>query len=328
MAILIVDDSADVRLLLSSLISKAGFSDVTTVHSAEDCFSHLNGRGKLKGLPDLILMDIGLPRIDGITACGQIKADPNLRDIPVLFIATQIDLERLEQSADTGAMDFIVKPIRKFELLTRVRSALALKREMESRRARERELIEMKKQTEELNTALEQLSTLDELTGVQNRRSFNQILAAEWRRASRINLPLSLLIIDVDFFKIFNDTCGHPRADECLRQIAQSLATTLIRTGDHLSRYGGEEFAVILPATDLDGTRTVAERLRNSVEALHLAHPGIGKDATVTVSIGGATTVPRSNPSDLELLVSAADQALYQAKQRGRNRVELQPIRL
>lgn len=169
-------------------------------------------------------------------------------------------------------------------------------------------------------TALERLATLDGLTGIANRRSFDERLQNEWCRASRAHAPLSLIMADVDYFKRYNDTYGHQQGDECLKAVSAVLQRLAFRTSDLAARYGGEEFAVILPNTHLDGAREVAERIRAEVEAVALPHVGNEVASSVTLSLGVATLLPGADGQPWTL-VSQADQALYQAKEGGRNRV-------
>jgi diguanylate cyclase (GGDEF)-like protein len=174
-----------------------------------------------------------------------------------------------------------------------------------------------------LGSAIEKLhliSTQDGLTGVPNRRHFDETLAREWRRASRSQHPLSLLMLDVDCFKAFNDTAGHQAGDDCLRDVARTLAASLQRAGDVLARYGGEEFAVLLPETDAAHAEHLAETLRRRIESLGIPHPG-SPTGTLTASIGASTVVPSADATGCEALLRAADAALYDAKRAGRNRV-------
>jgi diguanylate cyclase (GGDEF)-like protein len=171
-----------------------------------------------------------------------------------------------------------------------------------------------------VNTQLERISRFDSLTGVHNRRSFDQGLEEEWRRALRLGNPLSLMLLDLDRFKEFNDLYGHPRGDECLRQVAGLLKESLQRVSDLVARYGGEEFVVILPNTWLAGAGELAERIRAGVQALAISHEGAAERGVVTVSLGVACMVP-TPASSATALVEAADAALYRAKREGRNRV-------
>jgi diguanylate cyclase (GGDEF)-like protein len=172
--------------------------------------------------------------------------------------------------------------------------------------------------------ALEHLASCDGLTGVANRRSFDQKLSDEWLRGRRDRLPVSLLLLDVDHFKHFNDAYGHQRGDECLRRVASAAADVVFRPGDMVARYGGEEFGVILPATDIDGALLVADRMRDSVMRLDISH-SFSEVGCVTLSIGVASTVP-ALADECEILLGAADTALYRAKHAGRNRVVTVPV--
>ncbi len=170
---------------------------------------------------------------------------------------------------------------------------------------------------------LERLATRDGLTSIANRRSFDETLNTEWRRASRESRALSLLMIDVDYFKLYNDTYGHQSGDDCLRQIAAAMAGMVKRASDCVARYGGEEFSILMPATELEGARIVAERIRAAVEALRLPHSGSAVAEHVTVSIGVACMHIAAGGEPAAQLIAAADAALYRAKHAGRNRIEL-----
>ncbi len=178
-----------------------------------------------------------------------------------------------------------------------------------------------KRKTERLNMRLKDISYLDGLTGVPNRRKLEEHLSREWDRAKKSGQPLSLLMVDIDFFKRYNDLLGHLEGDECLRKVAQEI-NRHVRSGmDLVARYGGEEFAVVLPETNEEQARSIAERIRNDVEGLKIPHPASEVSRYITVSVGVATLVPEDNLRK-EVLVSMADRALYRAKRRGRNRVE------
>jgi two-component system, chemotaxis family, response regulator WspR len=207
-------------------------------------------------------------------------------------------------------------------LLARLRSALALKPERDRRKSRERELLEVTRRLREANQALETLSNHDALTGVANRRYFDARLAHEWSRAMRDGTSLALILLDIDYFKLFNDCYGHLQGDTCLREVAGALQGTLKRPGDLLARYGGEEFIVLLPQTNLEGVRAVAEALRRSVDNLHIPHIASPHAQQVTISLGAATLIPDRHNSR-ELLLHVVDSALYAAKHEGRNRVKV-----
>jgi len=198
----------------------------------------------------------------------------------------------------------------------RMRAARARARE----RDLERTVAERTLQLEEANSKLQQLSQVDALTGIANRRRFEETLAREWRRAMRDGMPLSLVMIDIDHFKDFNDNLGHQVGDQCLRRVAGEIREALTRPGDVVARYGGEEFGAVLPSTPSRGAFAVAEMLRARVEALGIAHP-TAATRIVTISAGVATAASGGDSSP-EALVAAADEALYRAKRAGRNRVE------
>jgi len=173
---------------------------------------------------------------------------------------------------------------------------------------------------ERLNQELQRLTATDSLTGVANRRRFDEALDHEWRRAARVNAPLACIMIDIDHFKAFNDRYGHLQGDACLRQIAHSLVATVRRAGDIVARYGGEEFAVVLPGTTQAGAARVAEQLRAGIEALQLPNDASATAPYVTISCGVTTVTPTAGVNP-QTLIAGADRALYNAKRRGRNRV-------
>jgi len=251
--------------------------------------------------PDLILLDIMMPDLDGLAVCRRLKSDSRTREIPVLFL-TALGGEADEMRAlEAGGIDFILKPISPPVLAARVRNQLELKHQQDR---------------------LRNLSLLDGLTGIANRRRFDQYLEMEWQRCSRNSQPLSLVMGDVDFFKAFNDGYGHGRGDDCLRAVARVFGMALRRPADLAARYGGEEFVCVLPETDQEGARIVADQIMAQMEDLAMPHAFSAIARHVTVSVGIATSVRPSLGRSWKTLVEEADMWMYEAKGRGRNRIE------
>jgi diguanylate cyclase (GGDEF)-like protein len=326
MAIIIVDDTIFGLEVIKSFLISAGYLDVITVQSATGLYQIIDGyseRGKVD--IDLILMDIVMPEIDGIEACRNVKMRKWLVDVPVIMVTATTEKDDLQLAFSAGAMDYIKKPLDRVELLARVRSALRLKHETYRRKAREMELIEVTRQLKAANERLQSLSFLDGLTGIANRRYFDQGLLQESRRSMRDNTPLSLIMLDIDFFKAFNDTYGHLKGDDCLKTVVATFKQTLNRPGDFPARYGGEEFAVVLPNTDDIGASIIAEELRVNIERASIEHINSLCADHVTVSLGVVTRFPGQTETPEDLIL-AADSALYRSKHEGRNRVSVERL--
>ncbi len=323
MGILIVDDSPHVITQLKFFLNSSGYQDISFAESASEAFEQLglDHQEQTNEPFDLILMDIMMPEIDGIEACRQIKRDKRLRDIPIVMVTGKTDTEYLQIAFSEGAVDYIAKPINKVELLARVHSVLKLKFEKDRRKAREKELLEVTGQLEAANQMLLRLSFNDALTDVANRRSFNKMYDKEWGRVQRHSRPISLIMLDIDFFKIYNDSLGHQQGDECLKQVAKALKDTLKRPGDFVARYGGEEFVIVLSDTEIEGAIQIAECIKASIAELKIEFKASEVSEYVTVSMGVASIVPGQDSSS-DALINAADNALYQAKREGRNRIE------
>ncbi len=327
MRILLVDDSSSSRAVLRAILQGSGYLDIVEADSARMALSLL--RSDAEDSPpleyDIALMDLRMPDLDGLQATRIIKSVQHLQDLPVIIVTAEDDMESLEESFRAGAVDYLRKPVHPAELRARVRACLRLKEEMENRRARERELLEMAGRLRSANAKLKELAIRDELTGLTNRRHFMHLAANEWGRSVRYNRPMSLAIMDADHFKSINDTFGHFAGDQALIFLADHCKQQL-REHDVMGRIGGEEFAILLPETPLDEACRVAERLRESVEQtpireLPAAKNGggslLGKDHFLTVSIGVATMEGEETP--LEKLLQQADKSLYEAKHSGRN---------
>lgn len=270
-----------------------------------DVFVALSGADALAfcstNLPDLILADVIMPQMDGYDLCRRLKQNERTREIPVIFVTGHSDTPEEEQGLEAGAVDFISKSASPRVIRARVKTHLTLKHQTD---------------------LLRSLSLIDSLTGIPNRRNFDETLLAEWRHCAREGKPLSLLMIDIDFFKRYNDEYGHQAGDACLRAVAACIKSCMTRPHDLAARYGGEEFVCVLPDTPYDGGLAKAQSLLEAVHALAIPHiasevPG----AMVSISIGLASITPNQERF-MENLTLAADQALYQAKQEGRNRVK------
>lgn len=249
--------------------------------------------------PDLVLLDVVMPEMDGFQVCAQLKASEETRDIPIIFLTALNDSEQESYGLELGAVDFISKPVNPAVVRARVKTHLILKQQSDIMR---------------------QLAFLDGLTGVYNRRYFDQQFGVEMARAKRNATPLSLIMLDIDYFKRFNDQYGHQAGDECLRQVATALKACLRRPADLLARYGGEEFVCILPETDLESAMDLAKLMEQRVRALQIAHGGSEITGIVTISLGVAGLPSESRASEHELL-EQADQQLYKAKDAGRSQV-------
>jgi diguanylate cyclase (GGDEF)-like protein len=299
--VLIVDDDEMARDVLSRRLERLGYT-VTTAPDGRQALELIAEQHPF----DVVLLDIKMPGLTGFQVPQAIRRVHSLTELPVIMVTSSDDSDSIVEALELGANDYVTKPIDFPVAIARVRTHLLLR--------------QMVRALEDANAKLERLSFLDGLTNIANRRRFDEYLQLEWRRAQRSGAPFSVALIDIDFFKSFNDTYGHEAGDEILKKVASALAATLNRPADLVARYGGEEFVVVLPGTDAAGAAGLAERLRATVAGLAVPHAKSAAAAQVTISVGVATIVP---PRDVaaETLVEAADQALYRAKREGRNRV-------
>jgi len=256
---------------------------------------------KSENPPDLILLDILMPEIDGYEVCNMLKNDEKSKRIPIIFVTAVSEVMDATKGFALGAVDYITKPFHPPMVKARVEMQLNLKRKQE---------------------LLEKFAFIDALTEIYNRRRLDETLKKEFNRARRSELPLSTLMIDIDFFKKYNDTYGHGKGDEALRLIAKSIENTLNRAGDFVARYGGEEFFVVLPYTNSNDSKNIAENIRKNVEELGIEHSASPISQKITVSIGAFTFIPEKNMTVNDILIKT-DSALYKAKENGRNRVEV-----
>ncbi|MEN6358775.1 MAG: diguanylate cyclase [Smithella sp.] len=293
--ILCIDDDRDVLSLLEKILSGMDNTIISCVTGEQGLIEARRSQ------PNLILLDIMMPDMDGYEVCRRLKNDEATKNIPVIFITAKDENEFEDEGLKIGAVDYIRKPFYPSIVKSRVKTQLELK----------------------LKTAmLEKMAFLDGLTNIYNRRKFDEMLELESKRAMRSNFPLSLIMIDVDHFKQFNDQYGHAEGDACLRMIAQALQDMLPRSGDLVARYGGEEFAIILPQTDHKGAVHLAASLIKGIRKLQMFPDHSQSAVHVTISIGVATVIPgRNNVTPLQL-IEGADAMLYLAKQNGRNQYQ------
>jgi two-component system cell cycle response regulator len=300
--ILVVDDSRTQLDWLVQVLQREGYT-VATAPDGKEAIKKVRGDP-----PDLVLLDMILPDMDGLEVLRIVKARPDDQFIPVIILSVKSDIDSKVAGLRIGADDFLAKPFAEAEILARCAAMLRIKHLQEKLREAQRKL--------------EEQSITDALTGLKNRRFFDERLHEEFRRAQRYGDYLALIMIDLDHFKAVNDRYGHPAGDVVLREAA-ALIRGAIRDPDICARYGGEEFAVILPKTHMSGALTVAERVWRELgaKAYQLPDPA-GGQATVKVSASmGVAFYPSKDIASGELLLRFADQALYQAKRAGRNTI-------
>jgi diguanylate cyclase (GGDEF)-like protein len=307
--ILLVDDDAVTIQLLARILHGLG-----NLRFATDGAEAL--RLAREAAPDLILLDAQMPGMGGFEVLRALKAEAALAQVPVIFVTSQREPAFEVAGFEAGAVDFITKPVNAPLVIARIRAQLRVKA---------------------MADELRRISATDALTGVANRRCFDEAIDREWRRAQRSGEPIALLLADVDHFKAYNDRYGHPAGDVCLRRIAAVLRSVSLRPADVVARVGGEEFAVILPQTPRQGAEQMARRCLAAVDALAIAHEASPVGARVSVSLGiachdeagaarpedsrfGETHSVRRSAGDLVL---AADRALYAAKHAGRAQARL-----
>jgi diguanylate cyclase (GGDEF)-like protein len=272
-------------------------------HDDHEVFMATSGQQALEfckqTTPDLILMDIMMPKMDGLEVCRRLKADSVTQEIPVIFVTAQNNPAEEIRGLEVGAVDFITRPLNPAVVRARVRTHLIMKHQAD---------------------LLRSMAFIDGLTGVPNRRHFDGSFQNELRRCGRHHSPIALIMADIDFFKQYNDTYGHVAGDGCLQQVASTLRRTLSRPYDLVVRYGGEEFACMLPETELAGALEIAEEMRCAVQDLSIVHSTSSIAPVVTISLGVAV-VRDSSSAEAGRLLTAADEQLYEAKKSGRNRV-------
>jgi len=271
--------------------------------------------------PTVILMDLVMPKIDGMKLVRHFLDDSKTKDIPIIVLSS-IDAPIDKSVAfSAGASDYIVKLPDKIELIARIQ---AHSRSYLNKLERDQAFCELKllkAKLEESNNALQLLSCLDSLTGIANRRRFDEFMQKEWKRAAREGSTLSLIMIDIDFFKLYNDNYGHLKGDEAIRRVVTALNDGINRPADLLARYGGEEFVIVLPDTNIKGAESIAKDLEKNVRRLALPHAYSKVTEFITVSMGIACCEPNQRQNSVSSLIESADQALYEAKKNGRNQI-------
>lgn len=290
--LIIDDDPSNIRLLANIFSTAAQHYDILfTMNSTQGIDMAVQEQ------PDLILLDIMMPEINGYEICKQLKSNELTQKIPIIFITAVNDMESEVLGLELGASDFIVKPF--YPAIVKIR----VQNQLELSYARK---------------ALTQLALTDGLTGVSNRRHFDEQLASEWARAARNGQSVSIAMVDVDWFKKYNDFYGHQMGDECLRKVADALAFSAKRGGDFVARYGGEEFALIFPATQ--NPMVVIENAFHLLEEMAIPHD-LSEFGRVTLSAGVAICSRTDHQGNSGMLLNTADIALYEAKKQGRNQI-------
>lgn len=302
MKILLVEDSATLRHAMSQYINDAGHTPLVA-ESGEQALQLLEDNPV-----DMIIMDVEMPGLNGFETTALIREWLGSHWIPIIFVTGMSEDEDYRMGIEAGGDDYLIKPVSKMIITAKIR-------------AMER-IADMRDQLNKLNSELEALSQLDSLTHVYNRRTFNEEAQKQWQLAGRQGNYLSVLMIDVDHFKLYNDHYGHPAGDACLQEVTKAIKSCLHRPYDLIGRYGGEEFVVLLPDTDQAGAAKVSESIRLALLSQNLPHVVSPTADTVTLSIGGACC-PQTTGYSLEEVIKAADRALYRAKHSGRNQFNI-----
>ena len=298
--ILVVDDDADTRNLLVCALERQNFGVITAATGFEGLST------VMCETVDVVLLDALLPDIDGFECCRVMHRRLQQDCPPVLIVTGLSDESSVNKAFGAKATDFITKPVNLSVLCHRIKRVL-----------RERQLFH---ELADTNVRLQQISHTDDLTSLANRRFFQTMLNQEWRRLTREQVPLGLLLCDLDFFKQFNDTYGHLEGDLCLQTFAEILQSCTERPADLVARYGGEEFVLLLPNISMDGLAAIDRKIRSRLRACAIPHRNSAVDEIVTYSAGGVTLLPTATTRS-DSLVDLADKALYRAKGTGRNRL-------
>ncbi|ATX82702.1 response regulator receiver modulated diguanylate cyclase [Mariprofundus ferrinatatus] len=315
--VLLVDDQPIIAETLRRMLD--GESDID-FHYCLDAGEALDMAAAIH--PTLILQDLIMPRVDGLDLVREYRRHPECREIPIIVLSAREDPKVKAEAFARGANDYVVKLPDRVELLARIRYHSQWYIHKRQRDEAYRSLQESQRQMENMNLKLMHLSTHDSLTNIPNRYHFDQMFSGEWSRSGRDSTPLSIVMIDIDEFKKYNDALGHPAGDKCLAAVANVLSNNLHRPADLVARYGGEEFVLLLPGTDAAGAKVIAEKMASEIEKLKVPHPDSSVSDHITISLGVAATIAdRTGRPDS--LLHDADEALYAAKKAGRNQIRV-----
>ena len=307
--ILVVDDNQLNVVILDRILTSEGYR-VICAYQGEVALDEARNKH-----PDLILLDINMPHMDGYEVCKRLKEDNLLQDIPVIFISALSEIDEKVRALSAGGVDFVSKPFQAKEVLARIAIHLKIRVLQKTLEEKNKALEVEIQQRKEIESNLKRIATTDSLTNVFTRRHFFELASTELSRSLRTMVPLSVIMMDIDHFKQVNDLYGHLIGDQVLIQFAQICKENL-RKYDIICRYGGEEFAVLLPATDIDQAVIIAKRLREKVESTEL----IVNDQSIFITTSfGVANHDLSTELPLEIILDRADQALYRSKQHGRN---------
>ena len=318
-AVLLIDDEEAILAGISYVLEKNGYR-VVTANGGEQGLEVF----KKENL-QLVITDLVMDGIGGLEVLKQVKEIKP--ETMVVIMTGHGEMDSSIEALRLGASDYLLKPCKEEELLFRVTRCFEKLQMLNDAKKTNEKLKksvikhqELEKSLRASNKQLELLSTLDGLTGIANRRTFEKFLEREWKSSMRHTQPATAIMMDIDFFKLYNDTYGHQAGDDCLKKVARTIEKSLRRPGDLVARYGGEEFVAILSDTSQKGAFSLAEKVRASVEALEIPHQASPVNKFVTISLGVASRVPERGDAS-SILISEADQSLYKAKQEGRNRV-------
>ncbi|WP_455205027.1 diguanylate cyclase, partial [Kaarinaea lacus] len=269
--------------------------------------------------PTIILQDLIMPDVDGFTLVQKYRQNPIIKNIPIIILSTKENPKDKSLAFENGANDYLVKLPDKIELVARIKAHTRSYLVQCERDEAFDQLGRLQRKLEISNAELQKLTCQDGLTGIANRRRFDDFIRKEFSRSSRERTPLSLLLIDIDYFKAYNDNYGHLKGDDCICKVAKALQRAVQRPADLVARYGGEEFSVVLPNTDMDGAITIAYCLKQIIKKLAIRHDFSDAANVITISIGIASKVAEDDSSPQDL-IKLADEALYRAKKSGRDR--------